>query len=142
MMRCNSLLGRVLGVGLFWLVSVPASWAQQKPPPPNPNAPNLNMLFPAGIQRGTSLELTLTGTNLANPTGFWSALPAKITIPTEDKNGTDAAKLKVRLDVPVAVGAPSAIEGTVWDEFVGSLTASRPAVGRAPGSRSPLSGFR
>jgi hypothetical protein len=56
--------------------------------------------------------------------------------------GLPATNNKVRLDVPVAVGAPSAIEGTVWDEFVGSLTASRPAVGRAPGSRSPLSGFR
>jgi Alpha/beta hydrolase domain len=32
--------------------------------------------------------------------------------------GLPATNNKVRLDVPVAVGAASAIEGTVWDEFV------------------------
>ncbi len=76
------------------------SWSQQKPPPPNPNAPNLNMLQPLGIQRGSTLDLVLSGGNLANPTGFWASFPGKITIPTEDKNGTEAAKLKVRLEVP------------------------------------------
>ncbi|MCI0641749.1 MAG: hypothetical protein L0Y72_05565 [Gemmataceae bacterium] len=52
------------------------------------------------MQRGTTLELALTGSNLAGPTGFWAAFPSKSTIPTEDKNGQDNAKLKVRLEAP------------------------------------------
>src|SRR5215510_3210857 len=76
------------------------SWSQPKPPPPNPNAPNLNMPGPMGMQRGTALDLLLTGGNLANPTGFWTSAPAKVAIPTTDKNGTDAGKLTVRLEVP------------------------------------------
>ncbi|MCI0380167.1 MAG: PPC domain-containing protein, partial [Gemmataceae bacterium] len=75
----------------------------QKPPPPTPpsaQAPVLAMPMPLGVQRGATLELALTGTNLAGPTGFWTAFPAKSTIPTEDKNGQDNAKLKVRLEVP------------------------------------------
>jgi hypothetical protein len=86
-----------IGLGLLL---APASWSQQKPPPPNPNAPNLAMPFPMGVQRGTTLDLSLTGGNLANPTGFWAGFPAKVTIPTEDKNGSDNAKLKVRIAVP------------------------------------------
>jgi hypothetical protein len=92
---------RVLGALLSLILITPGvSRGQPKPPPPNPNAPNVNMPFPMGAQRGTTLDLTLTGGNLANPTGFWASFPAKITIPTEDKNGTDNAKLKVRLEVP------------------------------------------
>lgn len=85
---------------LLGLLVSSVSWSQQKPPPPNPNAPTVAMPFPMGIQRGTTLDLTLTGGNLANPTGFWTSMPGKITIPTEDKNGADNAKLKVRVEVP------------------------------------------
>jgi hypothetical protein len=73
---------------------VSTSWAQ---------APSLSFPLPNGIPRGSSLDLTLTGTNLANPTGLWTGFPGKITIPTEDKNGQDNAKLKVRLEVPADV---------------------------------------
>src|SRR5581483_2580238 len=75
----------------------------QKPPPPvkpNPQAPVLNMPAPLGMQRGTSLELTLTGTNLADPTGVLISFPAMVTIPTDNKNGLDNTKLRVRLEVP------------------------------------------
>jgi hypothetical protein len=58
------------------------------------------MPVPMGIQRGTSLELTLTGTNLADPTGLLISFPAKVTIPTDNNNGKDAVKLRVRLEVP------------------------------------------
>lgn len=85
---------------LLGLLVPTVSWGQPKPPPPNPNAPSVAMPFPMGIQRGTTLDLTLTGGNLANPTGLWASLPGKVTIPKEDKNGTDNAKLKVRLEVP------------------------------------------
>ncbi len=85
---------------LLVLCPIRVSWSQQKPPPPNPNAPTVALPFPAGVQRGATLDLILTGSNLANPTGFWTSMPAKVTIPTEDKNGADNAKLKVRLQVP------------------------------------------
>ena len=68
--------------------------------PPNPQAPALNMPAPLGMQRGTSLELTLTGTNLAGPTGLWTSFPAQATIPIDKDNGKDNAKLRVRLEVP------------------------------------------
>jgi hypothetical protein len=52
------------------------------------------------MQRGTTLDLTLTGTNLAGPTQLWTSFPAKVTIPTDMNNGKDNAKLRVRLEVP------------------------------------------
>jgi hypothetical protein len=52
------------------------------------------------MQRGTTLELTLTGNNLAEPTGLWTSFPARTTIPTAGNNGKDNAKLVVRLEVP------------------------------------------
>jgi hypothetical protein len=75
----------------------------QKPPPPgkpNPQAPVLSMPAPLGMQRGTTLEITLTGTNLAEPTGLLVSFPAKVTIPPDNKNGLDNTKLRVRLEVP------------------------------------------
>jgi hypothetical protein len=68
--------------------------------PPNPQAPNLAMPVPLGVQRGNTLDLTLTGTNLAEPTALWTSFPAKVTIPTDANNGKDNAKLRVRLEVP------------------------------------------
>jgi hypothetical protein len=67
--------------------------------PANPQAPNIAMPVPMGMQRGTSLELTLTGTNLADPVTLWTSFPAKATIPTDNNNGKDNAKLRVRLEV-------------------------------------------
>jgi hypothetical protein len=87
------------------LLGLAGSAATQPPPPGlNPRAPTLQPVLPLGMQRGTSLEVTLTGTNLANPTGVWTSFPAKVTIPTDANNGKDNAKLRVRLEVPK--GAP------------------------------------
>src|SRR6266478_1950384 len=74
----------------------------QNPPPvkPNPQAPTLRPAVPLGMQRGTTLDLTLTGTNLAEPTALWTSFPAKVTIPTEANNGKDNTKLLVRIEVP------------------------------------------
>jgi len=90
-----------LALGLF-LACQSNSWGQKPPPPvpPNPQAPVLNMLSPTGLQRGTTLELTLTGANLAGPGGVLAGFPGKITVPTDNKNGLDNAKLRVRLEVP------------------------------------------
>jgi hypothetical protein len=100
--RCwNKAINFFLALVLFWSSSA-RSWGQKPPPPipPNPQAPVLNMPFPMGMQRGAALELTLTGTNLAGPTGVLAGFPAKITIPTDNKNGLDNTKLRVRLEVP------------------------------------------
>lgn len=97
--RCCSRLIALLGaaVALGWSAGPGTA---QKPPPAAATAPTLSMAAPLGVQRGTSLELTLTGTNLANPMGLWTSFPARIVIPTDNKNGKDPGKLRVRLDVP------------------------------------------
>src|SRR5687767_1699622 len=78
------------------------SWGQKPPPPvpPNPQAPVLAPLLPAGAQRGSSITLTLTGSNLAGPTGILSSFPCEVSIPTDNKNGTDNSKLQVTLKIP------------------------------------------
>src|SRR5437764_8611545 len=83
-----------LAIGLV----VTPGWSQQ--PPPGAQAPTLAAVLPVGVQRGQAVELTLTGTNLANPTGVSLGTAADVTIPTTDKNGTDNAKLKVQLKLP------------------------------------------
>src|SRR5207302_1458907 len=84
----------LLCAALFALGSLPARGPAQPPPKPNPQAPVLNAPAPYGMQRGTSLEITLTGNNLADPTGLLASFPAKFTIPTDNKNGLDNAKLR------------------------------------------------
>jgi dienelactone hydrolase len=80
--------------------AVDSGRTQPPPLPPNPQAPTLKPAVPLGMQRGTTLDLVLTGTNLAEPTGLWTSFPAKVTIPTDNNNGKDNAKLLVRLEVP------------------------------------------
>src|SRR5262249_33778891 len=65
-----------------------------------PQAPTLNVPVPMGIQRGTALEVTLTGANLAEPVNVWTSFPAKTTIPTDNNNGKDGGKLRVKFEVP------------------------------------------
>ena len=86
----------------FVVLILVATASTQQPPAvkPNPQAPTLKMPVPLGAQRGTTLDLTLTGTNLSEPTGLWTSFPATITIPTDNKNGKDNAKLLVHLEVP------------------------------------------
>ena len=57
----------LIGVATVACSLIPAapSWGQKPPPPASPQAPTVNPLSPSGIQRGQSLELNLTGTNLA-----------------------------------------------------------------------------
>jgi len=65
-----------------------------------PQSPTINVAFPLGVQRGQTLDLVLTGTNLADPTALLTSFPAKITFPIDMNNGKDAAKLRVKLEVP------------------------------------------
>lgn len=88
-------------MSLAWpFIDAGTSWGQKAPPPANPQAPTINPLVPVGAQRGVPLELMITGTNLANPTGVAFGVPAKITIPTDAKNGQDPAKFKVTIAFP------------------------------------------
>jgi hypothetical protein len=83
------------------LCAAAAATAQPLPPyPPNPLAPVLQPPGPLGIQRGTTLDLTLTGTNLADPTGVWTNLPGKVSIPADGKNGKEPTKFLVKVEVP------------------------------------------
>jgi hypothetical protein len=92
-----------LAVGVVAVCQKPAMvTAQPKAAPVAvlPQSPTLNVAFPLGAQRGQAIELNLTGTNLAEPTALWTSFPAKVTIPTDMNNGKDAAKLKVKLEIP------------------------------------------
>ncbi|MFL5340088.1 MAG: hypothetical protein ACJ8F7_08045 [Gemmataceae bacterium] len=76
----------------------------QPPAPPNiipanPQAPMLNLPQPFGAQAGNSVELTLTGTNLAEPVALLTGFPAKVSFPADANNGKDPAKLRVKLDI-------------------------------------------
>src|SRR2546423_2514598 len=97
-------MGSRMSVTLGLLLYVGASSQAQKPATPvqpNPLAPTLTVTPPLGMQRGTTLELNLAGTNLAEPTALWTSIPgAKATIPADNNNGKDNTKLRVRLEVP------------------------------------------
>jgi hypothetical protein len=77
--------------------------AQQKNVVPivvSPQAPTISPISPLGLPKSGSQELTLIGTNLLDPIGVWTSFPAKITIPTDNNNGKDATKLRVKIDLP------------------------------------------
>ncbi len=64
-----------------------------------PQAPTLTTPANLGAKPGDEVELTLTGTNLTEPTGVLLSCPGKATIPTDNKNGTEAGKLRVKVAV-------------------------------------------
>lgn len=72
-------------------------------------APSLTLVQPNGAQRGTSVEVVLTGANLAGPSQLWTSFPAQVTIPTDANNGKDNGRLRVRIQVPkeAAIGPGS-----------------------------------
>jgi hypothetical protein len=91
---------RMLLPALAFALGTGATGLSQAPPvQPSPQAPTLNMPAPLGAKRGTALDLILTGSNLAEPTGLWTSFPARVTIPAQN-NGKDNGKLKVHLEVP------------------------------------------
>jgi len=103
-------LGRgVVALGAIYLAALCShrSDAQQPKVPliivPPPQAPTLAPPLPLGVQRGTKLDLNLTGTNLADVTGLLTSFPAKIAIPTENTNGKDPTKVLVKLEVAADV---------------------------------------
>jgi hypothetical protein len=95
-----SLAAFAAGVAVISSGSVPTAKAQPKPAPvvPAPQAPTLTTPANLGVKRGSAAELTLTGTNLADPVAVLLSGPGKATI-VEDKK-PDAAKVKVKVEVP------------------------------------------
>jgi hypothetical protein len=90
-----------LTLSIALLLTADTTAQKQKPPPGPATPPNINMPFPMGMQRGTTLELNLTGANLADPVVLATSIPgAKVTIPADNNNGKDNAKLKVHIEVP------------------------------------------
>jgi hypothetical protein len=95
----RSHIGFVAAALLTIDVAVRDAGGQTAPLKPDPQAPVLDMPAPTGAQRGSSLDLTLTGSNLAEPTGLWSSFPAKIHFPSDNNNGKDNGKLQVHLEI-------------------------------------------
>src|SRR5262245_32866426 len=89
-------------LALSSLLSVTPSTDAQKPGiPANPVAPVVAMPAPMGMQRGTTMELLLTGTNLADPVALLTTIPGlKAAFPTDNNNGKDATKLRIQLEMP------------------------------------------
>ncbi len=81
-------------------VSLPTATGQPKPlvVPPAPQAPTLTSPANLGVKRGSTTELVLTGSNLAEPTAVLASGPGKITLVPEAK--PDAAKVRIKVDVP------------------------------------------
>ncbi|HJZ54768.1 MAG TPA: hypothetical protein VKE74_07400, partial [Gemmataceae bacterium] len=93
------------GFGLLMLASggLPTATGQQPKQlvvPPAPQAPTLTSPANLGTKPGGVVEVVLTGTNLADPTAVIYSGPGTAAIPTDNKNGTDAAKLRVKVEVP------------------------------------------
>jgi hypothetical protein len=81
----------------------PVTAQAKKGPAPiaaSPQAPTINFPSPSGARRGTSVEVKLTGTNLAGAVAVWTSFPAKATIPTDAGKGADATKMSFKLEVP------------------------------------------
>ncbi|AMV28837.1 hypothetical protein VT84_30870 [Gemmata sp. SH-PL17] len=103
-----ALVGFAFGVALVTSAGTRTAIAQPKAPAivPAPQAPTLTTPATLGAKPGDEVELTLTGTNLADAIGVTLGCPAKITIPGDNKNGTDAGKfrVKVAVDPKCAIG--------------------------------------
>ena len=106
MSRCSTLclvfLSFVSAVLVVASGNLPTASGQPKPPAvsPAPQAPTLTSPANLGVRKGETLELSLTGTNLADPLAVLLTCPGKASIPTDNKNGTDNAKLRVKVELP------------------------------------------
>lgn len=99
---CIAFAGFVSGLLFLTSGNIPYAIGQPKAPAiaPAPQAPTLATPANIGGKRGETIELTLSGTNLNDPLGAMLSCPGKIIIPTDNKNGTDPAKLRVKVELP------------------------------------------
>ncbi|QJW95665.1 hypothetical protein [Frigoriglobus tundricola] len=95
-------LGFGFGLGAVLLTSTSREAVAQPKAPAivaAPQAPTINTPASFGAKVGEEVELTFTGGNLTDPTGLLLGCPAKVTIPTDNKNGTEPGKLRVKVTV-------------------------------------------
>jgi hypothetical protein len=87
------------GLGIVLSTAHRDATAQPKAPAiaPAPQAPTLTTPAFLGAKAGDEVEIVLTGANLADPVGVLLNCPAKVTIPTDNKNGTEPNKLRVKV---------------------------------------------
>jgi hypothetical protein len=99
---CIAFIGFVSGLVMLASGNIPTAMGQPKPPvmTPAPQTPTLTTPANLGVKKGETAELTLTGTNLADPLNVLLSCPGKVTIPTDNKNGTEPAKLRVKVELP------------------------------------------
>lgn len=99
---CIAFVGFVSGLVFLASGNIPVAMGQPKPPAvtPAPQTPTLTTPSNLGVKKGETVELTLTGTNLVDPLSVLLSCPGKVTILTDNKNGTDAAKLRVKVEIP------------------------------------------
>ncbi len=107
---CIAFAGFVSGLLILTSGKIPNGSGQPKPPvvTPAPQAPTLTSPANLGAKKGETIELTLTGTNLADPLNVLLSCPGKVTIPTDNKNGTNPAKLQVKVELPAGLPDRSA----------------------------------
>ena len=100
--RRLSPLAFVLAAFVLASTSPPHAQGQKKKAPAAPPAAGPALTFPTnlGVRAGTTTELELTGTKLADATGVWVMEPLKARLPTDRKNGTDPAKVRVTIEAP------------------------------------------
>ena len=86
---------------LIIVAPLPTLLSQPKVPPiaVSPQSPSLGTLTPFGAQKGSTIELIVTGLNLAEPIGLWTSFPAKITPLPGSKSPQDATKQKFKLEI-------------------------------------------
>ena len=68
--------------------------------------PKLESAVPPGCQRGTTADVTLTGSGLVKPLSGWLDAAGRVTFPPDVTTGKDSTKIRARIEVPrdAAVG--------------------------------------
>lgn len=96
------LAGCVAAVLVMASGNLPRASGQAKAPAitPAPQAPTLTTPASLGARKGETVELTLTGTNLNDPLKVVLSCSGAVSIPTENKNGTEPTKLRVKVEIP------------------------------------------
>jgi hypothetical protein len=82
------------------VITAVASTAGAQPQPANPAAPQINVPNPIGARRGSTIEMTLTGKNLADPTGLSLSFAAHSQILPAKNAATAAGAVQIRLEIP------------------------------------------
>jgi hypothetical protein len=100
MPRQPNLPGRMVAGALFVALGCVAVGSAQRTGAPADVRPSLAPIIPLGAQRGTALDLILSGTNLADPRALGQISANYVTILPNLPAGKDSTKIRARLEVP------------------------------------------